>query len=352
MITTYKRKKKLFLIGLEGTGKSRLGNKLLGKNIFYENDCSKSLAREVTKAISENDLEIIDSPGMNDDDKDNISLLNEIKKAKPNILAYVINAFNQRFDGTSRKFILEICKIFDNKNIWNNFIIIFTFSKSVKKELREKKGNVFSDDILNVLSQYYENNKVKDNSTLPKQLKYYFVELGDNEYEFNLDQETINNLSDIKKLTSIIPPMKNINEKVLEEIRLKKKCKETIRIYDRILEDKYGTIKSVAANVGSSIGSKIVKGGLGIFTIAACISAGIVSAPAFMVGGAVAGAASAFADVKIFNKIKEVDFHHKVDEKFQNEDFIIYDEETYIYHDGTTEVKKINVEKFSRIIPK
>ena len=77
---------------------------------------------------------------------------------------------------------------------------------------------------------------MKDNSTLPKQLKYYFVELGDNEYEFNLDQETINNLSDIKKLTSIIPPMKNINEKVLEEIRLKKNVKKLLEFMIEFLK--------------------------------------------------------------------------------------------------------------------
>ena len=50
--------------------------------------------------------------------------------------------------------------------------------------------------------------------------------------------------------------------------------------------------------------------------------------------------------------IRKADLSHTVDDNHQNEDYITYDEEIYVYHDGTTETKRINVQNFTRIISK
>ena len=66
------------------------------------------------------------------------------------------------------------------------------------------------------------------------------------------------------------------------------------------------------------------------------------------VGGLVIGNMMGSID----DKIDKADLSHKVDDNHQNEDYITYDEEIYVYHDGTTETKRINVQNFTRIISK
>ena len=87
---------KLMLLGLTGAGKSRLGNKLSGNNLFKESDGSDSCTKNIDKAFNQFNVEIIDTPGLADTDneeKENLIVIaNEIKKSKPNILAYVQNA--------------------------------------------------------------------------------------------------------------------------------------------------------------------------------------------------------------------------------------------------------------------
>ena len=50
MKESFKRPKRLFLLGLTGAGKSRLGNKLSGKKIFTESFGTDSCTKKKTKA--------------------------------------------------------------------------------------------------------------------------------------------------------------------------------------------------------------------------------------------------------------------------------------------------------------
>ena len=55
---------------------------------------------------------------------------------------------------------------------------------------------------------------------------------------------------------------------------------------------------------------------------------------------------------KLDRKLEGTDWKNKTDKNHLNEDYITYDEVTYIYHDGTSEIRRINVENFTRIFAK
>ena len=218
MKSDFKRLLRLMLLGLTGAGKSRLGNKLSGVRQFIESDGSDSCTKKVQKATNQFGVEIIDSQGLadtNKEDKDGlISIFNEIKENRPNVLAYVQNASDKRFGEPSKKAIEEICKMFDTKSIWNHFIIVFTFAGTVSQKNRENRAKNFSESILKILREYYTKNKLNDNLPIPKNLRYYFVELGDDD-DYKLDENTKNSLTDIMKSIRLMPPISNTKEKII-----------------------------------------------------------------------------------------------------------------------------------------
>ena len=330
MKSDYKRLLRLMLLGLTGAGKSRLGNKLSGNVNFIESDGSDSCTKKVQRAINQFGVEIIDSQGLadtNKEDKDGlISIFSEIKEKRPNVLAYVQNASDKRFGEASEKAILEICKMFDTKSVWNHFIIVFTFAVTVSKKNRESCAKNFSESILKVLREYYAKNKFAN---------------------------TVNSLTDIMKLIELMPPISNTREKIIVEIKTKRNCQESIKKYDRMVKDEYGTAKEIAAFIGLGTGIGAIDSGAATVAVGALVSAGVTAtAPIILIGAAAGGIVSYFCGEKLVEKIGKLDFQEKVDDNYQNEDYITFDEETYVYHDGTTEVKRINVENFTRIISK
>lgn len=355
METLEKRPFRLLLIGLTGVGKSRLGNKLSGNKLFIESDQSDSCTKGTQISTNQFGVEIIDSQGLEDtDDQDKealTSIFNEIKNKKPNILVYVQNISNKRFGKSSKKVIEEMCKMFDTKSIWNHFIIVFTFSNTVSKKNRESCANNFINSILKVLKEYYDNTKVNDNLPIPNMINHYFVELGD-EDDYKLDNNTINSLGDIMKQSMFTSPISNSKEKIIIEIKRKRNCQESIKKYDRMIEDEKGSLKKVASYVGGWTGATATGTALSTVGAAGLTVVGVASAPVFLGVGLVGGVIALIAQKKIFNKLDEVDFEHTVDDKYQNEDYITFDEETIIYHDGTSEKRKVNIDYFTRIISK
>ena len=154
------------------------------------------------------------------------------------------------------------------------------------------------------------------------------------------------------KLIHLLPPISNTKEKIIVEIRTKRNCQQSIRKYDRIVDSTLGAIAEKAAYVGSFVGSWASGCGAEMLTGVALISAGAPIALTYIgvlaVGGLVIGNMMGSID----DKIDKADLSHKVDDNHQNEDYITYDEEIYVYHDGTTETKRINVQNFTRIISK
>ena len=348
METSEKRPIRLLLIGLTGVGKSRLGNKLSGNKIFIESEDSNSCTKGTQKATNQFGVEIIDSQGLedtDDEDKEAIgSIFEEIKDKRPNVLVYVQNLSNKRFGKSSKKVIEEICKMFNTKSVWNHFIIVFTFSNTVSKNKRELCAQNFINSILKVLKEYYDKTKLNDNLPIPSKNHHYFVELGD-EDDYKLEESTINSLTDIMKQSMFTSPISNMKEKIIVEIKRKRNCQESIKKYERMIEDEKGTAKKVASYVGTWAGTTAGGTALGM-------AGGIGLAAIFFGVGAVGGVIGYIAQRKIYNKLDEVDFDHTEDPNYQNEDYITFDEETIIYHDGTSEIRRINVENFTRIIAK
>ena len=352
----FERNLRIILIGLTGVGKSRLGNKLSGKKEFLESDGPDSCTKKIQKVLNQFKVEIIDSQGLSDtnnEDKEAItSIFNEIKENKPNVLAYVQKSSDKRFGDSSKKAIEKICKMFDTKSVWNHFIIIFTYASCISQKNREKYASGFSDSILKVLTEYYKNNNINDNLPIPKKLKYYFVELGDDD-ECKLDSDTIKNLGDIMKLITLLPPISNTKEKILVEIKTKRNCQESISKYNRMIKDEYGGLKKDLAAIGVSAVSGLAGFGTEVLTIAGVLALNVTApipiiltvfgAPFLSYGGSL---------YFLLGKLEGVNFSTKVDDKYQNEDYITFDEETYIYHDGSSEIKRINIENFTRIITK
>lgn len=275
------------LLGLTGSGKSRLGNKLSGKKEFIESDSSNSCTKKIQRALNQFNVEIIDTQGLSDTEKEDknclISIFKEIKENKPNILAYVQNASDKRFGEPSRKAIEEICKMFDTKSIWNHFIIVFTFAGTISKKNRENRAKNFLESILKVLTKYYENNKINDDFPIPKKLNYYFVELGDDD-EYELDNDTIDALGDIMKLIHVLTPISNIKEKIIVEIKTKRNCQESLKKYERIIEDKNGNIKEIIAKGGFYIGNIS-----GCFITSCLVTLSAIAFPILFVGMAAGG---------------------------------------------------------------
>ena len=147
--------------------------------------------------------------------------------------------------------------------------------------------------------------------------------------------------------------MESSNKKTIVEIRTKRNCQKSLRKYDRKTEDEYGLIKEVAAIIGTTASSFLIGGGASTIALGTLTMMGITaSAPLTIIGLAAYGITGIFTAKKLGSDIEEADLWNKVDEKFINEDYIVYDEETFLYEDGTVEVKRTNVKKLTRVIPK
>ena len=147
--------------------------------------------------------------------------------------------------------------------------------------------------------------------------------------------------------------MESSNKKTIVEIRTKRNCQKSLRKYDRKIEDEYGLIKEVAAIIGTTASSFLIGGGASTIALGTLTMMGITaSAPLTIIGLAAYGITGIFTAKKLGNDIEEADLWNKVDDKFINEDYLVYDEETFLYEDGTVEVKRTNVKKLTRVIPK
>jgi hypothetical protein len=346
----------LYLIGLTGQGKSRLGNKLSGKKEFIESAGCDSCTKIIKKVIGKFDIEIVDTPGLDDTDNDDkniiASIFKDIKENKPNVLAFVQNASNKRFVESSKKAVEEICKMFDSKSVWNNIVIIFTFSATISKESREDRAKNYMESIFKVLNKYYNENKLNDNLPIPKKLRYFFVELGDKD-DYKLEQDTLVALGDLVKLVCALPRITSVKDKLIIDMIIKRNCEESIGKYDRYITDENGTMKCVLANTMALGGTLTLSKGAGVLSMGALMTAGVASFPIIAIGGLAAYGITSLLGLKLIDKLREVDWDKKKDSNFLEEEYITFDEVTYIYHDNTkSNPIRINIEYFYRAISK
>ena len=92
-------------------------------------------------------------------------------------------------------------------------------------------------------------------------------------------------------------------------------------------EDENGLIKEVAAIIGITASSFLIGGGASTIAIGTLTVMGITaSAPLTIFGLAAYGITGIFTAKKLGSDIEEANLRNKVDEKFINEDYIVYDE--------------------------
>ena len=364
MTTIYKRTKRIMLIGLTGAGKSRLGNKLSETINFQESDGIESCTDKIQKTDN-SEIQIIDTPGLGDTngkekDKKNISLIfNEIKneESRPNVLAYVQKSSDKRFGCYSKEVIKKICGFFNSNSSLEHFIIIFTFANVIsKKSKKQSFAEEFSKNILDIFKNYHGNNTSNDKSTIRNKLKYFFVELNDDD-DINLDQDTLDNFRNIKKLIQEMPPLSNINEKIIIEKKITKtNCEERIKLEPHYIHDNLGGIKSFAAQVGSTTNALVTPFIAPFAAVDALAAIGVTAlGPAALVGAATFGVVGLLTTAlknEVDEKVENGEFNTKLDDEHLLEYYITYDEETTYFSNGDQCIKRINENKHSRIISK
>ena len=139
--------KSLLLIGQTGSGKSTLGNWLIGEEVFDTSDYSESCTSKtvIEQSKTYDFLSVIDTPGLSDSkgkDQENTKEMTEFLKIYDernniNLVLVVINSKNRRFDDMMKKMIIFLCKVFP-KHLQYNIGIAFTFY-NYEKELKKHR---------------------------------------------------------------------------------------------------------------------------------------------------------------------------------------------------------------------
>ena len=157
--------KNILLIGETGTGKSSLGNFLLGEDIFKVSDDPLSGTKKITGKQNEIDnIFVIDTPGYQDSDGDDRKNFKDIleyfcKKKKLELLLMTLNYKSPRIPFTIINLIKFLCHAFPKK-LCNHIGFVFTHyddeyeKKTCKtKDSKENKKKKYISKIMEIISE-------------------------------------------------------------------------------------------------------------------------------------------------------------------------------------------------------